>query len=410
MKKINLGDLNSPETMRNPIIFYKSFFEQQEPLFRLDDFYGMGGAWIALRYDDVFSILKDPRFLKDLRKFEPPKDKKEFTEENTSVSKLFEWMMNMPNMLTVDPPDHTRLRRLVSKTFTPRMIEKLHPRIQEIADELLDTVKEKGKMDIIADFAYPLPIIVISEMLGIPTTDRNQFRDWTHELMNAALDPRQGATVTATLEKFIHYIETLLAQKRINPNDDLMSALVQVQEKEDKLSKNELLSTIWLLIIAGHETTVNLIGNGVLALLQHPEQMDLLRDNPLMLPSAVDELLRYAGPIMIGNRFAGEDITMHGKTIHKGEMVLFSLAAANIDPKKFSNPEALDITREENDHLAFGNGIHHCLGAPLARLEGQIAFGTLLQRLPNLRLATKPEQLVYNYSKFRSLATLPVVF
>ncbi|PDZ08426.1 cytochrome P450 [Bacillus pseudomycoides] len=410
MKKITLGDLNSPETMRDPIVYYKPFFEQQEPLFRLDDFYGMGGAWIALRYDDVVTILKDPRFLKDLRKFEPPQDKQEFIEENTSVSKLFEWMMNMPNMLTVDPPDHTRLRRLVSKAFTPRIIENLHPRIQQIADELLDAVKEKGKMDIIADFAYPLPIIVISEMLGIPVTDRNQFRDWTHKLMNAAMDPRQGAAVTATLEKFIHYIETLLAEKRVNPSDDLMSALVQAQEKEDKLSKNELLSTIWLLIIAGHETTVNLIGNGVLALLQHPEQMDLLRDNPSMLSSAVDELLRYAGPIMIGNRFAGEDITMYGKIIHKGEMVLFSLAAANIDPQKFSNPEALDITREENDHLAFGNGIHRCLGAPLARLEGQIAFGTLLQRLPNLRLATKPEQLVYNYSKFRSLATLPVVF
>ncbi|MGF9966456.1 cytochrome P450 family protein [Bacillus rhizoplanae] len=410
MKKINIGDFNSPETMRNPIMFYKNLIEQQERLFFLDDFYGMGGAWVALHYDDVVTILKDPRFIKDLRKFTPPQDKQKSIDENTSVNKLFEWMMNMPNMLTVDPPDHTRLRRLVSKAFTPRIIENLRPRIQQIADELLAAVQEQGKMDIIADFAYPLPLIVISEMLGIPAADRNQFREWTQELMNAALDPRQVAAVTATLEKFIHYIEVLLNEKRLNPDDDLMSALVQAQEQEDKLSKNELLSTIWLLIIAGHETTVNLIGNGVLALLQHPEQMNLLRHDPSLLPSAVDELLRYAGPIMIGNRFAGEDMTIHGKKIRKGELVLFSLAAANIDPQKFPSPETLNITREENNHLAFGTGIHHCLGAPLARLEGQIAFGTLLQRLPNLRLAIKPEELIYNYSKFRSLANLPVVF
>ncbi|PDY45136.1 cytochrome P450 family protein [Bacillus pseudomycoides] len=410
MKKITFNDLNSPETMRNPIMFYKNLIEQQECFFHIDDFYGMGGAWVVLDYDDVVAILKDPRFLKDLRKFTPPHDKQKFIEENTPVSKLFEWIMNMPNMLTVDPPDHTRLRRLVSKSFTPRMIEDLRPRIQQISDELLAAVQEQGKMEIIADFAYPLPIIVISEMLGIPAADRNQFREWTQELMNASVDPSQGTAVTATLEKFIHYIEVLLNEKRLNPDDDLISALVQSKEQEDKLSKNELLSTIWLLIIAGHETTVNLISNGVLALLQHPEQMNLLRQDPSLLPSAVDELLRYAGPIMFSSRFAGEDMTIHGKRIRKGELVLLSLTAANIDPKKFPYPETLNISREENNHLAFGTGIHHCLGAPLARLEGQIALGTLLQQLPNLRLAIEPDQLIYNYSKIRSLANLPVVF
>ncbi|MBE5107528.1 cytochrome P450 [Bacillus thuringiensis] len=410
MKKLTFNDLNSPETMRNPILFYKKLIEQQERFFRIDDFYGMGGAWVALHYDDVVTILKDPRFIKDLRKFTTPHDKQNLIEENTAVSKLFEWLMNMPNMLTVDPPDHTRLRRLVSKSFTPRMIEDLRPRIQQIADELLDNVQEQGKMEIIADFAYPLPIIVISEMLGIPTTDRNQFREWTQELMNASVNPSQGNAVTATLERFIHYIEALLNEKRLNPDADLISELVQAKEQEDKLSKNELLSTIWLLIIAGHETTVNLISNGVLALLQHPEQMNLLRENPSLIPSAVDELLRYAGPVMFSSRFAGEDMTIHGKRIRKGELVLLSLTAANIDPQKFSYPEALNISREENNHLAFGAGIHHCLGAPLARLEGQIALGTLLQRLPNLRLAIEPNQLNYNHSKIRSLANLPVVF
>ncbi len=410
MKKLTFNDLNSPETMRNPIMFYKHLMEQKERFFHIDDFYGMGGAWVVFHYDDVVAILKDSRFIKDLRKFTPPHYKQNPIEENTAVSKLFEWLMNMPNMLTVDPPDHTRLRRLVSKSFTPRMIEDLRPRIQQIADELLDVVQEQRKMEIIADFAYPLPIIVISEMLGIPVTDRNQFRAWTQELMKASVDPGQGTAVTATLEKFINYIEVLFNEKHLNPSDDLISALVQAKEQEDKLSKNELLSTIWLLIIAGHETTVNLISNGVLALLQHPEQMNLLRQDPSLLASAVDELLRYAGPIMFSSRFASEDVKIHGNRIRKGELVLLSLTAANIDPNIFPYPEELNISREENNHLAFGAGIHQCLGAPLARLEGQIALDTLLKRLPNLRLAIEADQLIYNHSKIRSLASLPVIF
>ncbi|MCU5068037.1 cytochrome P450 family protein [Bacillus pacificus] len=410
MKKLTFNDLNSPETMRNPIMFYKNLMEQKERFFHIDDFYGMGGAWVVFHYDDVVAILKDSRFIKDLRKFTPPHYKQNPIEENTAVSKLFEWLMNMPNMLTVDPPDHTRLRRLVSKSFTPRMIEDLRPRIQQIADELLDVVQEQRKMEIIADFAYPLPIIVISEMLGIPATDRNQFRAWTQELMKASVDPGQGTAVTATLEKFINYIEVLFNEKHLNPSDDLISALVQAKEQEDKLSKNELLSTIWLLIIAGHETTVNLISNGVLALLQHPEQMNLLRQDPSLLASAVDELLRYAGPIMFSSRFASEDVKIHGNRIRKGELVLLSLTAANIDPNIFPYPEELNISREENNHLAFGAGIHQCLGAPLARLEGQIALDTLLKRLPNLRLAIEADQLIYNHSKIRSLASLPVIF
>ncbi|CAG7624531.1 cytochrome P450 [Paenibacillus allorhizosphaerae] len=410
MEKITSNDFASPENMRDFIAFYKRLAGQQEPLYRLDDFFGMGGAWVAFRHDDVATILKDPRFLKDMQKLAMQHNKQESAQENTSVGNIVEWMKSMPNMLTVDPPDHTRLRRLASKAFTPHMIEGLCPRIQQIADELLDAVKERGSMDLIADYAYPLPIIVISEMLGIAASDRNQFREWTRTLGEAALDPRQGAAVIATLEEFVQYIKTLLAEKRAHPGNDVTSGLVQAYDEGDKLSENELLSTIWLLITAGHETTVNLIGNGMLALLQHPEQMRLLRDDPSLLPAAVEELLRYAGPVMITSRVAGEDIIMHGKQIRKGEMVVVSLAGANLDPHQHANPEALDITREENEHLAFGKGIHLCLGAPLARLEGQIAFGTLLQRLPNLRLSIEPEQLVYNYSTLRSLASLPVNF
>ncbi|WP_248927802.1 cytochrome P450 family protein [Paenibacillus hamazuiensis] len=410
MEKIISSDFTSPETMRDFFAFYRRLAEHQEPLYRLDDFFGMGGAWIVFRHDDVSAILKDPRFLKDMRKLAPQQDHEAAAVQNASVNKLIEWMKNMPNMLSVDPPDHTRLRRLASKAFTPQMIEGLQPGIQRIADELLDHVEGQGRMELIADFAFPLPIIVISDMLGIPAADRNRFRDWTHKLGKAALDPRDSAAVTTALEEFIQYIKELLAEKRRNPGNDVTSGLVQAHDEGESLSENELLSTIWLLITAGHETTVNLISNGILALLRHPEQMRLLRENPSLLPSAVEELLRYAGPIMITNRFAGEDITLHGKTIRKGETVVISLAGANIDPHKFSNPEALDITREENEHLAFGKGIHHCLGAPLARLEGQIAFGTLLRRFPNLKLANESEQLDYNFSTLRSLAKLPVTF
>lgn len=410
MEKITGGDFASPETMRDFIAFYKRLAGQQEPLYRLDDFFGRGAAWVAFRHEDVVAILKDPRFVQDIRKFSPTEDQQEAVSENASMNKFVEWSKRMPNMLSVDPPDHTRLRRLASKAFTPHTIEGLRPRIQRIADELLDAVQERGSMDLIADFAYPLPMTVISEMLGIPAADRDQFREWTRELLIASLNPSQADTVGEVLDKFVEYIKGLLADKRANPGDDITTGLVQAHDEGDQLSENELISTIWLLIIAGHETTVNLIGNGTLALLQHPEQMRLLRSDPSLLPSAVEELLRYAGPVIIGSRFAGEDLTMHGKNIRKGEMIVVSLAAANLDPHQFSNPEVLDISREENEHLALGKGIHLCLGAPLARLEGQIAFGTLLRRLPNLRLAVAPEQLTYNPITLRSLVSLPVLF
>ncbi|MEI4623895.1 cytochrome P450 [Bacillus pfraonensis] len=413
MNKITVDDFSSPESMRDVIGFYKKLTENQEPLIRLDDYYGRGPAWVAVSHEDTVAILKDPRFIKDMRKLMPSQDQQESSQDPStedSMKEQFEWIMNMPNMLEVDPPDHTRLRRLTSKAFTPRMIENLAPRIQQITDELLDAVEEKGEIDLITDFAFPLPFRVISEMLGIPISDQDKIRDWTHKIMSGNADPSQSATVMKALNEYIHYIRTLLEEKRKHPSEDVISALVHSHDQGDKLSENELLSTIALLIIAGHETTTNLIGNGMVALQQHPEQLVLLRENPSLLPSAIEELLRFSGPIMHSYRFAGEDMTMHGKTIRKGELMLFSLGTANFDPQKFSRPEVLDITRQENEHLAFGKGIHHCLGAPLARLEAQIAFGTLLERLPNLRLAVKPEQLVYNKNAIRSIASIPMFF
>ncbi|MGE7828758.1 cytochrome P450 family protein [Paenibacillus sp. NPDC093718] len=407
MKGITSNEFVSPDIMRDFNAFYQKLTQHQEGLYRLDDFFGMGEAWVAFRYEDVSAILKDHRFLSDRRKYS---SQQKASPQNSSVNELLEWFKNMPNMLTVDHPDHTRLRRLVSKAFTPRTIEELRPRIQQIADELLDKVATRGKMELISDFAYPLPIIVISEMLGIPGHHQARFREWTHKLARAALNPGQENLVQGALQEFIDYIQSLISEKREHPGSDAISGLLQAYDEGDKLNENELLSTIWLLITAGHETTVNLIGNGTLALLQHPEQIRLLQEDPTLLPAAVEELLRYAGPIMITSRVAVEDIEIHGTQIRKGEMVVVSLAGANMDASRFDGPEWLNITRQEIDHLAFGRGIHFCLGAPLARMEGQIAFSSLLRRFPNLRLDVKPEDLTYHPSTLRSLVSLPVRF
>ena len=292
------------------------------------------------------------------------------------------------------------------------MIEQLRPRIQQITNELLDAVHERGEMDLINDFAYPLPITVISEMLGIPVKDRQQFRTWTQVLVNTGEQNQQESLKTSEIGEFLRYIKSLLDEKRAHPGSDLTSDLVQVEENGDALSENELISMIFLLIVAGHETTVNLIGNGTLALLQHPDQVQLLQHDPSLIPSAVEELLRYTAPVNLSDeRWASEDISIHGKVIRKGEMVYASLIGANTDPRQFQHPEELDVARQENQHLAFGKGIHYCLGAPLARLEGQIAFATLLQRLPNLRLASDPAQLTWNNNfMLRGLRSLPVTF
>lgn len=314
-------------------------------------------------------------------------------------------------MLNTNPPDHTRLRHLVSKAFTSRMIEQLRPRVQQITDDLLDAVQDQGQMDLIADFALPLPMTVISEMLGIPLADQKPFRSWTQTLLTAVGNPEQEVAALPTQEAFVQYIRTLLAEKRAHPDISLTSNLVQAEEQGDRLSEIELISMIWLLIVAGHETTVNLIGTGVLALLEHPEQLYLLQHHPSFLPAAIEELLRAVNPVMYVSRYASEDVPLHGKVIHKGELVMVALIGANSDPHQFPDPDRLDITREERQHLAFGKGIHTCLGAPLARLEGQIAIGTLLRRLPSLRLACDPEQLIWNRAfGLRGVMSLPVWF
>jgi cytochrome P450 PksS len=392
--QVTMNDILSQATKRDPHTFYAQL-RSTEPVSYVEEL----NAWIVTTYEDALLVLRDPRFTKDNRKIiRLGNDHNPLQEEMTS---------SLRTMLMVDPPDHTRLRSLVSKAFTPRMIEQMRGRIQQITDELLDAVQGWGTMDLITDFAYPLPITVISEMLGIPITDRQQFRIWTQALVN-----RQEEAPQVSIETFISYIKTLVDEKRVHPGNDLTSKLVQAEEQGDQLNEHELISMIFLLIVAGHETTVNLLGNGTLALLQHPDQLQLLQHDPSLITTAVEELLRYTAPVSLSDeRWASEDITLHGKLIRKGEMVLAALISANADPQQFANGATLDITRHENQHLAFGKGFHFCLGAPLARLEGQVAFSTLFQRLPNLHLTSDPTQLVWNdNAMLHGLRSLPVAF
>ncbi len=408
MDPITFRDLLDQETKHHPSAFFGRLREQA-PLVRFASPLAPQGGWIVTNYDDAIAMLKDPRLTKDSRKVSPPEETPASTDERADIMSRFFTLRR--DMLTVDPPDHTRLRGLVSKAFTPRMIAQLRPRIQQIADELLDAVQEQGKMDLIADFAFPLPITVISEMLGIPVEDRKQFRLWSQTIVTGTAGP-QPEKALASGEAFVQYIKTLVAEKHTHPGGDLISGLVQAEERGDTLNETELISTVLLLIVAGHETTVNLIGNGTLALLLHPDQMDLLRADLSLLPMAIEELLRCTVPLLLSSpRWANEDISIQGQVIRKGEMVFVSLIGANTDPHQFLDPERVDITRQENQHVAFGKGIHFCLGAPLARLEGQIALGTLLQRMPHVRLASKPEQLTWTQSPLlRGLTSLPVTF
>lgn len=407
MTPITMSDLLSQETKCSPLAFSARLREQGPLISFTDEALSQGKAWIVTAYGDATALLKDPRFIKG-----KPSSHSDGQEQASALpepsSRLLTWRRDM---LNTNPPDHTRLRHLASKAFSPRMIEQLRPRIQHITDDLLDAVQNRGQMDLIADFALPLPMTVMCEMLGIPLADREPFRVWTQTLLMALGNPEKERAALPTQEAFVRYIQALVAQKRAHPDDSLTSNLVQAEEQGDRLSEIELTSMIWLFIVAGHETTVNLIGTGVLELLQHGEQLRLLQQDFSLLPSAVEELLRFVNPVMYVNRYASENIPLHGEVIRKGEMVMIPLIAADSDPQQFHAGDVLDITREEKQHLAFGKGIHTCLGAPLARLEGQIAIGTLLRRLPHLHLACEPEHL--NWSRalgMRGVMSLPVTF
>jgi pimeloyl-[acyl-carrier protein] synthase len=359
------------------------------------------GFWVLTRYDDVAGILRDPRFG---RKGFDRLLAARFGDAGFDLSMLFR-----------DPPDHTRLRTLVTKAFTPRAIEQMRERIQQIVDELLEAVRPRRAMDLVADFAYPLPVIVICEMLGVPDTDRQRFRDWTVHIARALdaialpMEPEVIARGLAARHALADYFRGLVAERRRQPRGDLLSELIAAEEQGDRLTEGELMATILLLFVAGHETTVNLIGNGTLALLRHPDQLRRLREDPSLLPGAVEELLRYDGPVQRTGRSCSTEVQIGGRTIPENSVVLGIIGAANRDPAIFPDPDRLDVTRGENRHLAFGWGIHFCLGASLARLEAQIALGTVVRRLPHLALATAAPEW-RPASALRGLVALPVAF
>jgi cytochrome P450 PksS len=362
-------------------------------------------VWLLTRYDDVNALLRDQRFTKNRRSA--------LTKEQ--LRKL-PWTPPMfrpleRNMLDLDPPDHTRLRSLVHKAFTPSLVEQMRSRTQALSDELLDRVLWLGEMDLISDFALPLPMTIITEILGVPPNDHDKFHRWSKAVVSLT-SPSPTLRVIPSVWKFLRYLRHFFKLRRRDPKDDLVSALIKAEDAGDKLSEDELLAMVFLLLIAGHETTVNLIGNGILALIENPNEMRKLQDDPSLVKPAVEELLRFTSPVlMTTERYALEDAMVGGLTIPRGEMTLGVIGSANRDETVFENPDELQITREPNKHLAFGQGIHFCLGAPLARMEAQIAFTTLMRRLPDLRLTNPVHSLRWRPSIFlRGLASLPLKF
>jgi cytochrome P450 PksS len=393
----------SAEFKADPFPFF-SLLRASEPVYRttLPD---KTPLWLLSRYDDVAALLRDERFKKNRRHA--------LTKEQ--LRKL-PWTPPMfrpleRNMLDLDPPDHTRLRSLVHKAFTPSLVEQMRSRTQAIADELLDRIVWTGEMDLIKDFALPLPMTIITEILGVPRKDHDKFHKWSQAVVSLT-SPSPTLRVLPSVWKFIRYLRQFFKLRRRDPQDDLVSALIKAEEAGDKLNEDELLAMVFLLLIAGHETTVNLIGNGTLALIENPNEMNKLLSEPSLVKPAVEELLRYTSPVFTTTeRYAREDTTIHGVTIPQGEMTLGVIGSANRDETAFENPNELQITREPNRHLSFGQGIHFCLGAPLARMEAQIAFTTLLQRVPNLRLTKPSSSLHWRPSIFlRGLAALPLKF
>lgn len=401
LKTLNVN-LASPEHKADPYPFYTRLREEN-PVCRVP-LPGRQTAWLVTRYADVVAAFKDGRFAKDKRNAQTP----EQAAKEPWVPAFFKPLTR--NMLDLDVPDHTRLRALVHKAFTPRLVERMRERVERLTEELLDG---KESIDLIRDYALPLPSTVIAEMLGVPARDRHRFHRWSSGIVSSNASGWGMLKAIPSVMAFLRYIRKLVEARRADPKDDLVTALVQAEEAGESLSADELLAMIFLLLVAGYETTVNLIGNGTLALLRNPGEMDRLRDDrgdPGLIESAIEELLRYESPLETATeRYAREDVEIAGTTIPRGAMVYLVIASANRDGDQFPDPDRLDLSREPNRHLSFGQGIHYCLGAPLARLEGQIAINTLLRKAPGLRLAVSPETLRWRRGLvLRGLTALPV--
>jgi cytochrome P450 len=382
---------------------------RESPVHRQPGLDGETPIWFVTRYDDVVALLSDnERFVLDPALALTPEELAALREDAAIAAdeRVSE------NLLAKDGDDHRRLRRLVSKAFTPRIVEQLRPRVQEIADELIDRVADRGRMELVDDFAFPLPITVIAELLGIPVEDHARFREWSNTFVMPALTPELQETAARHTDEFVAYLAELFARRRAEPGDDLVSALVRAEVEGDHLSQNELYGMVVLLIVAGHETTVSLIANAVLALLTHPDQLAVIRADPSLVPAAVEEILRFESPVeRTITRWAAADVELGGEQIRRGELVIAVVGSANRDEARFPRAEELHLTRGDVRHVGFGRGPHFCLGAPLARLEAAIALETLLRRLPGLRLAISRDDLYWRpIPIFRSLAELPVAW
>jgi len=378
----------------------------EDPVFQQPGLDGETPIWFVTRYAEVEYVLKNNQiFVRDPALVMSPEALEKLNEgSDPQVNAFFNHMLNK------DGDDHRRLRMLVSKAFTPKVIRELRPRIEEIAKELLDQVEMRGQMELVSEFAFPLPIIVIAELLGIPAEDRDKFRTWSNAVVTPAMTEEAQQESIRLLREFIGYLQALVAVRRETPGDDLLSGLIQTEENGDRLNESELYSMLNLLIVAGHETTVTLIGNAVLALLRNPSQLQAVIDQPEQMGQAVEELLRYDSPVERAlTRFVTEDVELAGQQLKRVDFIIAVLGSANRDENQFEEPTRLDLARQPNPHLAFGKGAHYCLGAPLARLEAEIGLNALFQRFPDLELDISTEELEWReVPLFRSLTQLPV--
>jgi cytochrome P450 len=389
-------DLASPAFKANPYPFYARL-RAEAPVHRMKLSFWLPTVWVVSRYADVLALLKDDRFSND------------FTAKLPWTPRATQPLTR--HMLNRDPPDHTRLRTLVNKAFTPRVVEQMHGRIQAVCHGLLHAAAARGRMDLVADLALPLPLTIIADLIGVPAEDRHRFARWSKRVAAATSgalpDVLRGQP---SLFQSVRYLRKVIALRRAEPRDDLVTALIQAEEAGDRLDGDEVLGMIALLLLAGYETTINLIASGTLALVQHPDQRARFQAEPALAEPAIEEMLRYTSPTDFASfRIAREDVTIAGTVVPRGGIALACLTSANRDERQFKGPDKLDLGRDPNRHLAFGMGPHFCVGAPLARLEGRIALTTLFRRFPDLRLAVPPESLRWRRGLlFRGLEQLPI--
>ncbi|WP_438026655.1 cytochrome P450 family protein [Sorangium sp. So ce233] len=398
----SIPDISSAQHKANPHPLYARL-RAEAPVVRIV-YSDRKPAWLVTRYADVAPALKDPRLGKDPFRALSAKER---AEQTTWMPSFFRALTN--SMLDKDPPDHTRLRALVHQVFTPRRVEDLRGRIVTITEGLVARARARGAIDLLEEVALPLPITVICELLGIPEADWPRFRAWTNRMVELRT-PLDMVRATPSLYMMMRYLRALVEKRRRAGGDDLVAALVRAEEEGNRLNEEELLAMILLLVVAGHETTVNLIASGTLALLDDPESLDRMRREPELIKPAVEELLRFTTPVDLATeRYTTEDVAFGEHVIPRGQRVFPVLGSANHDEQVFESPERLTLDREPNRHLAFGSGIHYCLGAPLARLEAQVAFPAIVRDLPGLRLAVPRASLTWKPSPvLRGLTRLPV--